>query len=82
LQHRKGISYHYATIFSQKGADEQQKSVGSKWGWYAIIHELAGGDVLKINAVTELYIEEVLNFMSYEKDLQVSKNVKIDANNN
>jgi hypothetical protein len=80
LQHRKGISYHYASLFETKGSDEA-KGISSKWGWYAIIHELAQGNVLSIKPVTEMYIEEVLTFMAYEKDVAVSQKVNIDANN-
>ncbi len=36
---------------------------------------------MSIKPVTELYIEEVLTFMSYEKDVAVNENVKINANN-
>lgn len=34
-----------------------------------------------MNGVTELYIEDVLTFLSYEKDVAVQKNIKVDANN-
>jgi hypothetical protein len=81
LQHRKGISHHYATLFEQKGADKKAKTIHSKWGWFSTIYELANGNVSNMNGVTELYIEDVLTFLSYEKDVAVQKNISIDANN-
>lgn len=33
-----------------------------------------------MNDVTQLYIEEVLTFLSYEKDVTVSQNIKMNAN--
>mgnify|MGYP003148501493 FL=1 len=37
---------------------------------------MAGGDILKINAVTELKVEEAFTFLCYELDLSISKNNK------
>jgi|TARA_R110000850_G_scaffold47917_4_gene119418 hypothetical protein len=50
--------------------------MASKWGWFASIYHLAGGDVLKIEAVTELKIEQALTFLCYELDLSISKKNK------
>jgi|TARA_R110000751_G_scaffold33249_1_gene82915 hypothetical protein len=50
--------------------------MASKWGWFASIYHLADGDVLKINAVTELKMEQALTFLCYELDLSISKNNK------
>ena len=42
--------------------------IAEKWGWYATIHFLAGGDPLKIEEITEIEIESGFTFLSYEQD--------------
>ena len=39
-----------------------------KWGWYAILYDLANGDILKIESVTKTKIYEALTFLSYKQD--------------
>ena len=43
------------------------------------MYELSDGDITKMEAVTLIYIEEALTFMAYEKDIALTKNVKINA---
>jgi len=50
--------------------------MASKWGWFATIYHLAGGNILNIEAVTELKVEEAFTFLCYELDLSISKNNK------
>tara|TARA_R110000737_G_scaffold341633_1_gene365694 strand:+ start:406 stop:522 length:117 start_codon:yes stop_codon:yes gene_type:complete len=38
---------------------------------------LAQGDILKMDAVQNIYIEQALTFMAYEKDLNLKDKVKI-----
>ena len=42
--------------------------MSEKWGWYVIIHSLAGGDPLKIEAATEIEIEPASTYLYYEQD--------------
>ena len=42
--------------------------IAKKWGWYVIIHTLAGGDPLKITAATEIEIESAFTYLAYEQD--------------
>jgi hypothetical protein len=51
----------------------------NKWGWYNIMYELSDGDLTKMETVTLIYIEEALTFLAYEKDVQTSRNLKIDG---
>ena len=39
-----------------------------KWGWYAILYDLANGDILKMDDVTNLKIYQSLTFLSYKQD--------------
>ena len=46
-----------------------EKKYKSKWGFYPIIYNLAGGDILKMEKVTKVKIYESLTFLSYQQDL-------------
>lgn len=50
--------------------------MAEKWGWFATIYHLAGGDILNIDKITELKIEQALTFLCYELDLSISKRNK------
>jgi len=39
-----------------------------KWKWYPIIYELANGDILNMDKVTELKLYQALTFLSYKQD--------------
>lgn len=39
-----------------------------KWNWYGFIYKLAGGDILKMEAVTEINTISAFNFLAYEKE--------------
>jgi hypothetical protein len=51
-----------------------------KWGWYAIIYQLANGDILQMQSVTRILVEEAFTFMAYEKDQSLSQKININAN--
>ena len=53
--------------------------VGKKWGWFSTIHYLAKGDILKIEAVTELGLIAALNFLAYEQDVDSIKRNNYDV---
>ena len=42
--------------------------MSKKWGWYVIIHAMAGGDPLKIEAATQIEIESAFTYLAYEQD--------------
>lgn len=42
-----------------------------KWGWYAVLYELAGGELLHIDKVTKIRIYEALTFLAYKQDRNV-----------
>ena len=77
MSYRRGISERYASVFTSEG-DESE--VGNKWGWYGVIYNLADQNLLKMDAVTLIYIEEELTFLAYEKDVGMSDKINIDAN--
>jgi|TARA_R100000664_G_C2640640_1_gene65823 hypothetical protein len=42
-----------------------------KWKWYAVLYNLADGNVLNIDKVTKIQIYEALTFLAYKQDLNV-----------
>lgn len=50
--------------------------MGKKWGWYASIYHLAGGDVLKMPEVERTEIGAALTILAYEQDLHTKDKVK------
>jgi hypothetical protein len=47
-----------------------QQSAHEKFGWYVHIAVLAGGDVLKVDAVTKLNVHEALHMLGLKNYLQ------------
>ena len=43
------------------------------------MYELSDGDLTKMETVTLIYIEEALTFLAYEKDIQTSRNLKVNG---
>jgi len=78
LSYRDSISKRFAALFTSDGTSDK---ITQKWGWYAIIYQLADGDILKMEHVARILVEEAFTFMAYEKDLNLSQKVKIDADN-
>jgi hypothetical protein len=81
LQYRDECHREYAILFGG-GAEEPEyfkeqqdkgDSIGSKYGWYCLIHMLAGGDILKMDEVCGLKVNECLNFLSYTKDVELTE---------
>lgn len=45
-----------------------RENFNKKWNWYGFIYQLAGGDIMRMEPVTELGIVSALNFLSYERE--------------
>ena len=58
------LNDRFNQLFSGGGSN----LMSEKWGWYVIIHSLAGGDPLKIEAATEIEIESAFTYLAYEQD--------------
>ena len=66
-------------MYQQLFQGGESSLIGKKWGWYSTIHYLAKGDILKIEAVTELGLLAALNFMAYEQDVDSMKRNNYDV---
>jgi len=68
-QFTKGLTERYPEIFEGDGTSTQhQINFGKKWRNYSSIFELAGGDIQKMDEVTEQPLEKCLLFLSYKAD--------------
>jgi len=47
--------------------------IGIKYGWYCFIHRMAGGDLLKFDAITKLKVNECFNWLSFTKDIELEE---------
>lgn len=59
----------YPNIFG-KGTDEGSiaEQFFDKWGWYATVYQLAGKNLLNMEAVFNTNIHELLTFEDHRKD--------------
>lgn len=62
-----------ATIDELEDVDEKDRQHNAR-SWYKIIVGLAGGDLLKIDAITEQPLKKTLNFMALQKEQQLEEN--------
>lgn len=78
LNWRKKLYEDFSGLFEDKDSEEDidmknssditRDRFNKKWNWFGFIYTLAGGDILKMEPVTELNMIGALNFLSYEKE--------------
>ena len=73
LDFQKSTASRYAVLFA--GGSGQSDPVGEKWGWYHLLYSLAGEDVLKMDAITELPVQVIFQHLSYLKDRSANDHV-------
>jgi hypothetical protein len=81
LQYRQETYREYAILFGggdkepehYKEQEDAGDSIGSKYGWYCLIHRMAGGDILKMDDVCKLAVNTCLNFLSYTRDVELTE---------
>lgn len=90
VNYRLYIFRQYSALFGLEdqdlGTDEEstdrpiQKDAVAR-NWYKIIVDLAGDDILRLDAVTEEPLIKVLNFLALRKEKQMEENMKIMEQN-
>tara|TARA_R100000995_G_scaffold82053_1_gene55505 strand:+ start:770 stop:916 length:147 start_codon:yes stop_codon:yes gene_type:complete len=45
------------------------------------MYRLSGGEIINLQAITELSLLECLTWLSYETDLNINKSVNLNKNN-
>ena len=64
-----GLSERYPELFEGDGtATQHQINFAKKWKNYTAVFELAGGDIQKMDDVTNLPLEQCLLFLAYRAD--------------
>ena len=78
MQYREQTYKNYALLFG--GGEQEDKeqttegaTIGSKYGWYILIHKIAGGDILKMNKVTKEGVNTCLNWLAYTKEVELEE---------
>ena len=73
----KRIANTYPEIYggSSGGSEASASDYFKKWGWYPTLDMMSGGDILKLNAVTELPLHTFHVSLAHRLDKQ-----KMEAN--
>jgi hypothetical protein len=78
IKWRTSIYKQYAQLFGIKEGDEELVDVAEfnpkdvSRGWYQIIVELAGEDILKMDQITEEPLHKVLTFLQIKKEKAIA----------
>ena len=80
MRYREETHRAYALIFEEKKKEPEHyendkkegDSIGSKYGWYCLIHRMASGDLLRMEEVTMQPVNSALNWLSYTKDVELN----------
>ncbi|QDP57689.1 MAG: hypothetical protein Unbinned6486contig1001_4 [Prokaryotic dsDNA virus sp.] len=67
------MSNEFAKLFAKTGG---KPSARSQYGWFSIIDSLAGNDILKFNAVTELSFRQCFIKLQMMKDESIENSKK------
>ena len=69
IQFINGLVERYPEVFDGDGSPSQhQANFAKKWGSYATIVELAGGDITRFNIITREPLEKCLMYLAYRSD--------------
>lgn len=67
----KRTTDNFAVLFAD--GDGGANLLQQKWGWYVTLWALAGEDITKMNAITELPIGVTLQHLAFLKDLEADR---------
>lgn len=83
LEFRDGVIKAYENLFNpdieeddsemdeEDRKAEAEERIANKWSWERVILDLAGGDITKVDQVTDLPLIMALNFMSMRYELKL-----------
>ena len=78
MEFRKRTTEQFPSVF-RKG---QKKSATSSYGWFGVVDSLAGGDILKFDAITDLPLMFALTKLSLDADKQLERNKEMKKKQN
>ena len=84
VEFRNRLVKDYEEIFGEgtRGGLDRVSQLASKWGWYQSVYELAGGDVTRLEDITELGMHKCFTMLAYKKEraeveaIELKKNFK------
>jgi len=77
LDFRKRIVEDFAIVFDGTQSEENAgtEGFGERWGWFGVMYRLTNGEIINLERITKLNLKECLTWLSYETDLNETKNV-------
>jgi transcriptional regulator with AAA-type ATPase domain len=65
-----GLVERYSELYDGNGgaASPAEANFGKKWKGYSSVYELANGNILLFDEITELPLEQCLLYLSYRSD--------------
>ena len=91
---KRGVSAEFSSLFGEfdRGADGggvqgdteedkkiEEETINSKWGWYAILCNIADNNFLDIEEITKKNFKECLTYISYMSDYNKEQEKKING---
>ena len=80
MEFRERTIQNFSIVFNEEDDGNEQETVtvtndfASNWSWYGVIHRLTGGDITKLNIITNTALYECLTWLTYESELELQKN--------
>lgn len=69
-RYRKALFFSYKNLFTNSGDSEESDKVHPASQWYDVIMTIAGGDLTKMDEITDMPTKKVLNWLAWNKDKQ------------
>ena len=84
MEFREQILNDYAIIFDgTNNSNDKEKIVdgdfAEKWGWFGVMYRLTNGQIVNLEKITKLNLLECLTWLSYETDLDITKQVNLNG---
>ena len=71
FEYKERIADHFAVLFDSQGGNGGE--FAEKWGWYPILYDLAGENILAMDSVTKLSVGHVFTHLAFLKDLNFKR---------
>tara|TARA_R110000824_G_scaffold386566_1_gene581533 strand:+ start:97 stop:360 length:264 start_codon:yes stop_codon:yes gene_type:complete len=83
LEFRDRIIEDYAIVFNGEDSEDGKRitdgNFAEKWGWFGVMYRLTNGEIVNLERITQLGLLECLTWLSYETDLNLTKQVNLES---
>ena len=84
MEFREQILNDYAIIFDGTNNSNNKEKItdgdfAEKWGWFGVMYRLTNGEIVNLEKITKLNLLECLTWLSYETDLNITKQVNLNG---